>query len=49
VTEIDWDYFLLRAQRAPRRMLSFLCYAASIDLVVPKDVMRKLGETVFDG
>ena len=49
VTEIDWDYFLLRAQRAPRRMLSFLCYAASIDLAVPKDVMRQLGETVFDG
>ena len=49
VTEIDWEYLLMRSQRAPRRMLSFLCYASSIDLAVPKDVMRRLGETVFDG
>jgi predicted nucleotidyltransferase len=49
VNDLDWDYFLIRAQRAPRRMLSFLCYASSVDLAVPKDVMRRLGETVFDG
>ena len=49
VSDIDWDYFLIRSQRAPRRMLSFLCYAASVDLAVPRDVMRRLGETVFDG
>ena len=49
VTMLDWDYFLIRAQRAPRRMLSFLCYATSVDLAVPRDVMRSLGETVFDG
>jgi predicted nucleotidyltransferase len=49
VSDIDWDYFLLRSQRAPRRMLSFLCYATSVDLAVPRDVMRRLGETVFDG
>jgi predicted nucleotidyltransferase len=49
VSDLDWDYFLIRSQRAPRRMLSFLCYATSIDLAVPRDVMRRLGETVFDG
>jgi hypothetical protein len=49
VNEIDWDYFLIRAQRAPRRLLSFLWYASSVDLAIPKDVMRRLGETVFDG
>jgi len=48
VAELDWEYLLLRAQRAPRRMLSFLCYAASVDLVVPRDVMRRLGRAVFD-
>jgi len=49
VTDLDWDYLLLRAKRAPRRMLSFLCYATSVDLAVPKDVLRRLGRTVFDG
>jgi len=49
VTDLDWEYFLVRAQRAPRRMLSFLCYASSVDLIVPRDVMRRLGQTVFDG
>ena len=49
VTELDWEYFLIRAQRAPCRMLSFLCYATSVDLAVPRDVLRRLGETVFDG
>ena len=48
-TDLDWEYLLLRARRAPRRMLSFLCYASSVDLVVPRDVMRRLGKTVFDG
>ena len=49
VTDLDWEYLLLRAQRAPRRMLSFLCYATSVDLAVPRDVMRRLGRAVFDG
>jgi len=49
VTELDWEYLLIRAQRAPRRILSFLCYATSVDLAVPRDVMRRLGEAVFDG
>ena len=49
VTDLDWEYLLVRSQRAPRRMLSFLCYATSVDLAVPRDVMRRLGKKVFDG
>ncbi len=49
VTDLDWDYLLTRSQRAPRRMLSFLCYASSVDLPVPRDVLRRLGRQVFDG
>jgi predicted nucleotidyltransferase len=49
VTDLDWDYLLMRAQRAPRRLLSFLCYATSVDLAVPSGVLRRLGATVFDG
>ena len=49
VTDLDWEYLLVRAQRAPRRMLSFLCYATSVDLAVPREVMRRLGKKVFDG
>jgi predicted nucleotidyltransferase len=45
--EIDWEYLLVRARRSPRRMLSLLCYAASIDLFVPSSVMRRLGKTVL--
>jgi len=40
---LDWEYLLARAQWAPRRMLSFLCYATSVDLAVPVGVLRRLG------
>jgi predicted nucleotidyltransferase len=46
-TDLDWDYLLLRSRRAPRRMLSFLCYATSVDLAVPQDVLRQLGRAVL--
>ncbi|HKA13846.1 MAG TPA: nucleotidyltransferase [Myxococcota bacterium] len=44
---LDWDYLLARSQWAPRRILSFLCYATSVDLAVPIGVMRRLGRTVL--
>jgi predicted nucleotidyltransferase len=45
--EIDWEYLLRRARRAPRRLLSFLCYATSVDLPVPTHVLRRLARSVF--
>jgi predicted nucleotidyltransferase len=48
VSDLDWDYLLLRSQRAPRRMLSFLSYAASVDLAVPLGILRQLGERVWN-
>jgi predicted nucleotidyltransferase len=48
MAELDWDYLLARANCAPRRILSLLCYATSVDLAVPTAVMRRLGERVLD-
>jgi hypothetical protein len=45
--DLDWDYLLARSRRAPRRMLSFLCYATSVDLVVPAAVLRRFAGTVL--
>ena len=45
--ELDWDYVLARARLAgPRRMLSLLLYAESIDLAVPAEIIEELFEVV---
>lgn len=46
-SNIDWDYLLKRARRAPRRVLSLLLYAQSNDLWVPNRVIHELYRTVF--
>jgi hypothetical protein len=46
-TKLDWDYLLRRAQRAPRRLLSLLVYAHSVDLAVPNHVVKELYERVY--
>jgi predicted nucleotidyltransferase len=45
--EIDWDYLLQRARKAPRRVLSLLLYAQSNDLWVPDAVVAHLYEDIF--
>jgi hypothetical protein len=45
--ELDWDYLLMRARRGPRRVLSLLLYAQSMDLMVPDTVVRHLGEAIL--
>ena len=45
--ELDWDYVMQRAERGPRRVLSLLVYAESIDLVVPHDVVRRLFTRIY--
>jgi hypothetical protein len=40
--ELDWEYLLMRARRGPRRTLSLLLYAQSVDLAVPDHVIRRL-------
>lgn len=45
--ELDWDYLLRRAQRAPRRLLSLLVYAHSIDLAVPNSAVTELYSRVY--
>jgi hypothetical protein len=39
---LDWDYLERRAVKGPRRVLSLLVYATSVDLVVPTSVMQRL-------
>jgi predicted nucleotidyltransferase len=45
--ELDWEYLLMRARRGPRRVLSLLLYAQSMDLMVPDTAVRHLLDAVF--
>jgi hypothetical protein len=46
-TDLDWEYLSQRASRGPRRVLSLLIYAESNDLPIPKQVIRRLFESVY--
>ena len=45
---LDWDYLLRRAVKGPRRVLSLLHYATSLDLLVPLGPLRNLSALVLD-
>ena len=42
--DLDWDYVLARSRIGPRRVLSLLVYAESIDLAVPPEAVALLYE-----
>ena len=44
---LDWEYLVRRAAKGPRRVLSLLLYATSVDLVVPPSVIRRLHDIAF--
>jgi predicted nucleotidyltransferase len=46
-SDLDWAYLERRALKAPRRVLSLLIYAHSIDLHVPSSTIRRLFERVY--
>ncbi len=46
--KLDWDYLERRALRAPRRVLSLLVYAHSLDLYVPNRIIRTLYARVYE-
>lgn len=48
VNELDWDYVLRRARQAPRRVLSLLVYAHSLDKTVPNHVVRELYREIYE-
>lgn len=48
VNDFDWDYLLRRARQAPRRVLSLLVYAHSLDLTVPNHVVRTLFRDIYE-
>lgn len=41
---LDWEYLIKRARRGPRRVLSMLLFAQSLDLLVPNTVVKTLVE-----
>lgn len=45
---LDWDYLLWRARAGPRRLLSLLLYAASVDLHVPREALLRLAGLVLE-
>jgi predicted nucleotidyltransferase len=47
-SNLDWEYLMKRARRAPRRILSLLLYAQSVDVFVPNGVIHQLYSSVFD-
>jgi hypothetical protein len=47
LNEIDWDYLLERGRVTPRRLLSLLLYAQSVDLVVSDDAIHRLYATLY--
>lgn len=42
--DLDWTYVLTRSRVGPRRMLSLLIFAESIDLAVPPEAVALLYE-----
>src|SRR5690606_25851615 len=48
INELDWDYLLRRARQAPRRVLSLLVYAHSLDKNVPNYVVRALYREIYE-
>jgi hypothetical protein len=46
--DLDWPYLLERARHGPRRLLSLLLYAQSIDLAVPQAVLDTLWARIAD-
>ncbi|MCM2279451.1 MAG: nucleotidyltransferase [Oligoflexia bacterium] len=44
---LDWEYLIRRARRAPRRILSLLLYAQSNDVWVPNHVIHELYAVIF--
>lgn len=48
VSDIDWNYLLRRARQAPRRVLSLLVYAHSLDMAVPNFVVRNLYHDIYE-
>ena len=47
LNEIDWDYLLTRGRLSPRRLLSLLVYAESVDLAVSDDAIRQLFKMLY--
>jgi hypothetical protein len=45
--DLDWEYLLRRAVYGPRRVLSLLAYAGSVDLLVPGHVVRALFDRIY--
>lgn len=44
---LDWDYLIERGRRAERRLLALLVYAQSVDIYVPKRVIRTLFKRAY--
>ena len=49
-SDLDWDYLVARArQHGPRRILSLLLFATSIDIVIPAEPIQTLYDAIRTG
>jgi predicted nucleotidyltransferase len=46
--DLDWEYLVRRARRAPRRVAALLLYAQSNDIAAPASAIRSLLDVVFE-
>jgi len=46
-SDLDWDYLLRRARIGPRRVLALLLHAEADDMVVPRQVIRSLFDSIY--
>jgi predicted nucleotidyltransferase len=46
--QVDWEYLLHRARKAPRRLLALLIYAQSVDMFVPNHHVQRLYQSIFE-
>jgi predicted nucleotidyltransferase len=45
--DLDWEYVIRRAAHGPRRVLSLLLYAQSVDLAVPHSVIGAMFNNIY--
>lgn len=46
--DVDWEYLMQRSRYGPRRLLSLLVFAQSMDLAVPNQIVQRLYHHIYE-
>jgi len=47
-SNLNWEYLYKRSRHCPRRLLSLLIYAQSIDIAIPTEIIQRLYRHIFE-